>query len=70
MAMIFQDPMTALNPYLTVARQMTEVLAHHRGMAHGEARRASLAALEQQLEQAVRFCQLSGAVLSDRGCCA
>ena len=25
-AMIFQDPMTSLNPYLTVERQMTEVL--------------------------------------------
>jgi oligopeptide transport system ATP-binding protein len=24
-AMIFQDPMTSLNPYLTVERQMTEV---------------------------------------------
>ena len=28
-AMIFQDPMTALNPYLTIARQMTEVLIEH-----------------------------------------
>jgi len=55
MAMIFQDPMTALNPYLTVARQMTEVLAHHRGMAHGEARRASLAALDRvQIPDAAR----------------
>src|SRR5512134_3509136 len=25
MAMIFQDPMTSLNPYLSIARQMTEV---------------------------------------------
>src|SRR5471032_2734780 len=31
-AMIFQDPMTSLNPYLTVERQMTEVLELHRGM--------------------------------------
>jgi oligopeptide transport system ATP-binding protein len=29
-AMVFQDPMTSLNPYLTVERQMTEVLQHHR----------------------------------------
>ena len=30
--MIFQDPMTALNPYLTVGTQMTRVLQHHRGL--------------------------------------
>jgi oligopeptide transport system ATP-binding protein len=28
-AMIFQDPMTSLNPFLTVQRQLTEVLAAH-----------------------------------------
>jgi oligopeptide transport system ATP-binding protein len=31
-AMIFQDPMTSLNPYLTVERQMTEVLQFHKGL--------------------------------------
>jgi oligopeptide transport system ATP-binding protein len=31
-AMIFQDPMTALNPYLTVGRQLTEVLTFHQNM--------------------------------------
>ncbi|WP_439815214.1 ABC transporter ATP-binding protein [Zavarzinia sp. CC-PAN008] len=29
---VFQDPMTALNPFLTVRRQMTEVLLHHEGL--------------------------------------
>ena len=38
MAMIFQDPMTSLNPYLTVERQMTEVLELHKGMTRAEAR--------------------------------
>ena len=32
-AMIFQDPMTSLNPYLTIGRQMAEVLHRHRGLA-------------------------------------
>ncbi|MFM2486206.1 ABC transporter ATP-binding protein [Celerinatantimonas yamalensis] len=30
MSMIFQDPMTSLNPYLRVSRQMTEVLIEHK----------------------------------------
>jgi oligopeptide transport system ATP-binding protein len=32
MAMIFQDPMTSLNPVLTIERQLTEVLETHRGI--------------------------------------
>jgi oligopeptide transport system ATP-binding protein len=36
-AMIFQDPMTSLNPYLSIDKQMTEVLMHHQGMNHREA---------------------------------
>ena len=36
-AMIFQDPMTSLNPYLSIERQMTEVLMHHQGLHHREA---------------------------------
>ena len=37
-AMIFQDPMTSLNPYLRLDRQMIEVLIHHRGLRKAEAR--------------------------------
>ena len=36
-AMIFQDPMTSLNPYLRVSEQMVEVLVYHRGMKKREA---------------------------------
>ena len=36
-AMIFQNPMTALNPYLTIATQMTEVLIHHQGLSYSGA---------------------------------
>ena len=37
-AMIFQDPISSLNPVLTIGRQMTEVLAKHLGMGKDEAR--------------------------------
>ena len=35
--MVFQDPMTSLNPYMRISDQMTEVLTHHRGMSRREA---------------------------------
>ena len=31
-AMIFQDPMTSLNPFLTIEKQMAEVVMHHQGL--------------------------------------
>src|SRR6187402_2711062 len=33
MSMIFQEPMTSLNPVLTVGRQIAEALVLHRGLA-------------------------------------
>lgn len=36
-SMIFQEPMTALNPVLTIGDQITEVLIRHRGLAKREA---------------------------------
>jgi oligopeptide transport system ATP-binding protein len=47
LAMIFQDPMTSLNPYLRISRQMTEVLVEHKGMSERDARRRSIALLDQ-----------------------
>ncbi len=46
MSMIFQDPMTSLNPYLTVKRQMTEVLEIHRGMSRDAALAAAIELLD------------------------
>jgi oligopeptide transport system ATP-binding protein len=45
-SMIFQDPMTSLNPYLTVARQMVEVLVLHKDMSEADARRTALEMLD------------------------
>ncbi len=41
-SMIFQEPMTSLNPVLTVGRQIAEVLALHRGMSREDAARRAL----------------------------
>ncbi|MDF2466481.1 MAG: oppD [Ramlibacter sp.] len=46
-AMIFQDPMTSLNPYLTVERQMTEVLELHKGLTRRSALTLAISTLEQ-----------------------
>ncbi len=46
LSMIFQDPMTSLNPYLTIERQMSEVLELHKNMTRRAARKRAIDMLE------------------------
>jgi peptide/nickel transport system ATP-binding protein len=58
-AMIFQEPMTSLNPVMSVERQLVEAIRAHRPMGRKEARETALQALaavriadaEQRLKQ-------------------
>ncbi|MBS0452184.1 MAG: ABC transporter ATP-binding protein [Proteobacteria bacterium] len=45
--MIFQEPMTALNPVHTIARQVSEPLRLHRGLSAADARKEALALLDR-----------------------
>ena len=45
-AMIFQDPMTSLNPYMRISKQMEEVLVLHKGISKKEARAESIRMLD------------------------
>ena len=82
--MVFQDPMTALNPYLTIGPQLVEVLRRHRRQPRA-AREQALEMLDavHVAEPARRFAQypheLSGgmrqrvmiamALIASRRCC-
>ncbi|MDX1551842.1 MAG: ATP-binding cassette domain-containing protein [Marinobacter sp.] len=44
--MIFQDPMTSLNPFMKVSDQLTEVLVQHKGISRKQALRESLQMLD------------------------
>ena len=50
MAMVFQDPMTSLNPVMRIGRQITESLRHHLDMDKADARDTAI-----QLLRAVRI---------------
>jgi oligopeptide/dipeptide ABC transporter ATP-binding protein len=46
-AMVFQDPMSSLNPVFTVGHQMTEALTRQRGLSRREARERAIGLLDQ-----------------------
>jgi oligopeptide/dipeptide ABC transporter ATP-binding protein len=46
-AMVFQDPSSALHPMLTIGRQMTEHMRHHLGVGRRDSERRALDLLDQ-----------------------
>ena len=54
-AMIFQDPMTSLNPTLTIGTQITETIRRHFDVTKGQARKRAVELLEEvQIPNAAR----------------
>lgn len=47
MAMIFQEPMTALNPVMTVGHQMDEQILRHRNVSQAESREIAIGMLQK-----------------------
>ncbi|MBI5095394.1 MAG: ABC transporter ATP-binding protein [Candidatus Hydrogenedentes bacterium] len=45
-SMVFQDPMTALNPYMTIGEQVMEPLLVHEGSTRGQARERAAATMD------------------------
>ena len=54
-SMIFQDPMTSLNPVLTVGLQISEALAAHQDLTEAEAERRAAEMLERVQIPAARY---------------
>lgn len=54
-AMIFQDPMTALNPTMTVGEQISEVVLQHNHISREDAKKRTIEMLEMVGITALRF---------------
>ncbi|WP_439528435.1 ABC transporter ATP-binding protein [Pannonibacter sp.] len=68
-SMIFQEPMTSLNPVLTIGTQVEEAFRLHRGLTGAQARKAAKDALDRvrisDAERRLSYCphQFSGGML-------
>jgi peptide/nickel transport system ATP-binding protein len=47
MAMIFQDPLSSLHPFYTIAKQLVEAVQVHQNVSGGEARKQAIAMLDR-----------------------
>ena len=45
-SIIFQDPMTSLNPYMRIRDQLNEILIHHKGYSKNQATNESIKMLD------------------------
>ena len=72
-AMIFQEPMTSLNPVFTCGDQIMEALTLHMGLGRGAARKRAIEMLAKAIDQDVDLLTssyVSGVSVDDDGVCS
>ena len=70
LTMIFQEPMTSLNPVLTIGRQLTEGLVEHRGMSQDQANARAMEMIDRVGLGASRGSASSSTPTSSPAACA
>ena len=58
--MIFQEPMTSLNPVLTIGKQLCEAIELHQGLTHKQARARAIELLQMvAIPEAMAMCTMT-----------